>query len=66
MAQNGTHPVTNGHSQNLPNGRPKHNVPSHFIGGNELSRAPSGVVRDFVDASQGHTVITNVNCGLSP
>ena len=39
----------------------KHNIPSHFIGGNELSRAAPSKVKDFVAAQDGHTVITNVS-----
>ena len=36
-------------------------LPPHFIGGNRLEVAPSGVVRDFVAAHGGHTVITSVS-----
>ena len=48
-----------------PNGTPsawqaKHSVASHFIGGNKLSAAPPSKVKDFVQASDGHSVITNV------
>ncbi|KAF3007966.1 acetyl-coenzyme-A carboxylase [Curvularia kusanoi] len=32
----------------------------HFIGGNRLSAAAPGKVKDFVTAHDGHTVITNV------
>lgn len=32
----------------------------HFIGGNRLSAAAPGKVKDFVAANDGHTVITNV------
>jgi acetyl-CoA carboxylase/biotin carboxylase 1 len=32
----------------------------HFIGGNRLSAAAPGKVKDFVAAHDGHTVITNV------
>lgn len=32
----------------------------HFIGGNRLSAAAPGKVKDFVTANDGHTVITNV------
>lgn len=39
----------------------KHNLASHFIGGNELSQAPPSKVKDFVAANDGHTVITNVS-----
>ena len=38
----------------------KHNLPSHFIGGNRLDVAPPGVVKDFVAESDGHSVITSV------
>ncbi|KAK6358447.1 acetyl-coenzyme-A carboxylase [Orbilia blumenaviensis] len=38
----------------------KHNLASHFIGGNRLDLAPSGPVKDFVANHDGHTVITNV------
>ncbi|KAL2260832.1 hypothetical protein VTK26DRAFT_5059 [Humicola hyalothermophila] len=38
----------------------KHNLPSHFIGGNRLENAPPSKVKDFVAAHDGHTVITNV------
>lgn len=38
----------------------KHNLADHFIGGNRLENAPSGPVKDFVAANDGHTVITNV------
>ncbi|RDL30121.1 putative Acetyl-CoA carboxylase [Venustampulla echinocandica] len=38
----------------------KHNLADHFIGGNKLENAPSGPVKDFVAANDGHTVITNV------
>jgi acetyl-CoA carboxylase/biotin carboxylase 1 len=32
----------------------------HFIGGNRISAAAPGKVKDFVAAHDGHTVITNV------
>lgn len=35
-------------------------LPSHFIGGNVISVAPPSKVKDFVAASDGHTVITKV------
>ncbi|KAK5078938.1 acetyl-coenzyme-A carboxylase [Lithohypha guttulata] len=38
----------------------KQTVASHFIGGNKLSKAPPSKVKDFVHASDGHSVITNV------
>jgi acetyl-CoA carboxylase/biotin carboxylase 1 len=31
-----------------------------FLGGNSLDNAPAGPVRDFVQANEGHTVITKV------
>ena len=53
---------TNGASNGYPSSyAAKHDVPSHFIGGNELSRAPPSKVKDFVAAQDGHTVITNVS-----
>ena len=39
----------------------KFDLPPHFIGGNELSKAPPSKVKDFVTANDGHTVITNVS-----
>ncbi|QSZ31849.1 hypothetical protein DSL72_001418 [Monilinia vaccinii-corymbosi] len=38
----------------------RHNLADHFIGGNKLENAPASKVKDFVAASDGHTVITNV------
>ncbi|KAM5439527.1 acetyl-coenzyme-A carboxylase [Microsporum ferrugineum] len=38
----------------------KHNLPSHFIGGNRLDLAPPGAVKDFVAKNDGHSVITSV------
>src|SRR5271156_5323830 len=38
----------------------KHQVPAHFIGGNHLDAAAPGVVKDFVQNSEGHSVITSV------
>ncbi|KAF3906458.1 hypothetical protein ABW20_dc0105957 [Dactylellina cionopaga] len=38
----------------------KHKLSPHFIGGNRLDLAPSGPVKEFVAAHNGHTVITNV------
>ncbi|PGH13093.1 hypothetical protein AJ80_06465 [Polytolypa hystricis UAMH7299] len=38
----------------------KHNLPSHFIGGNSLEVASPGVVKDFVAKHEGHSVITSV------
>ena len=58
-------PKTNGVSGAVPNGQPsswqaKHSVASHFIGGNELSKASASKVKDFVQNSDGHSVITSV------
>lgn len=47
----------NGHPSSYAS---KHNLPDHFIGGNELSKARDGKVKDFVAANDGHTVITSV------
>ncbi|KAK5946859.1 acetyl-coenzyme-A carboxylase [Knufia obscura] len=38
----------------------KHDLAPHFIGGNKLSKAPPSKVKDFVQASDGHSVITSV------
>ena len=38
----------------------KHNLAAHFIGGNHLEAADPGLVKDFVAAHDGHTVITSV------
>ena len=38
----------------------KFDLAPHFIGGNNLSVAAPGKVKDFVAAHDGHTVITNV------
>ena len=50
--------VANGHAASYAE---KHDIPSHFIGGNILSKAPPSKVKDFVAANDGHTVITNVS-----
>lgn len=39
----------------------RHNVASHFIGGNQLKKAAPSKVKDFVQSSDGHSVITNVS-----
>ncbi|KAI8988392.1 acetyl-CoA carboxylase [Mycotypha africana] len=36
------------------------NVSSHFLGGNSLATAPQSPVKDFVQAHEGHTVISKV------
>jgi len=38
----------------------KHKVGAHFIGGSSLEKAPPSSVKDFVQASDGHSVITSV------
>ncbi|KAI1611633.1 acetyl-CoA carboxylase [Exophiala viscosa] len=38
----------------------KHSLASHFIGGNRLEKAPPSKVKDFVQAHDGHSVITSV------
>lgn len=43
----------------------KHNLPSHFIGGNSLDVAPPSKVKDFVAAHDGHSVITSVSARTS-
>ncbi|KAH8696039.1 putative acetyl-CoA carboxylase [Talaromyces proteolyticus] len=48
---------TNGHGNSFA---AKHNIPSHFIGGNRLDLAPPSKVKDFVAAHDGHSVITSV------
>ncbi|KAI0480066.1 acetyl-CoA carboxylase [Xylariaceae sp. FL0804] len=53
---NRTVPVTNGKAT----WREKHKVADHFIGGNRLEDAAPSVVKDFVAAHDGHSVITNV------
>ncbi|KAI7893247.1 acetyl-CoA carboxylase [Mucor mucedo] len=35
-------------------------LPSHFLGGNTIDAAPQGPVKDFVQAHEGHTVISKV------
>lgn len=56
-------PKVNGNTMNrtLNSYAAKHDLPTHFIGGNELSQAPPSKVKDFVAANDGHTVITNVS-----
>lgn len=44
----------------------KFDLAAHFIGGNELSKAPPSKVKDFVAASDGHTVITSVSSKTEP
>lgn len=56
-APNGSAP-TNGHGSS---NAAKHNIPSHFIGGNRLDVAPPSSVKDFVAEHGGHSVITSVS-----
>ncbi|KAJ5349021.1 hypothetical protein MYU51_011793 [Penicillium brevicompactum] len=51
--------VTNGNAP-VNGSSAKHNIPSHFIGGNALESAPPSNVKDFVAAHDGHSVITSV------
>ena len=52
----------NGHSNGYPSSyAAKFDLPSHFVGGNELSKAPPSKLKDFVASNDGHTVITNVS-----
>lgn len=44
----------------------KHNLPSHFIGGNRLENAAASKVKEFVASHDGHTVITNVSLFQGP
>ncbi|KAN0082290.1 Acetyl-CoA carboxylase, central region domain containing protein [Elaphomyces granulatus] len=56
-------PVRNGRSKMNGHGSSyaaKHNLPSHFIGGNHLTVAPPSKVKDFVASHDGHSVITSV------
>ena len=58
----GAAPKVNGHANGAPSSyAAKYNLASHFIGGNELSKAAPSKVKDFVAASDGHTVITSVS-----
>jgi hypothetical protein len=51
--------VTNGNATNGSSA--KHNLPSHFIGGNSIESAAPSNVKDFVIAHDGHSVITSVS-----
>jgi acetyl-CoA carboxylase / biotin carboxylase 1 len=62
--------LSNGTNGVLSNGHPsswqaKHDVASHFIGGNHLDAAPASAVKDFVQKSDGHSVITSVSYAVS-
>lgn len=54
---NGTVPLSNGSTQSYA---ARHKLADHFIGGNKLENAAPSAVKDFVAASDGHTVITKV------
>ena len=60
---NGVNGMANGHPSSYT---AKFDLASHFIGGNELSKAPPSKVKDFVAASDGHTVITSVSADRQP
>lgn len=52
----------NGHANGAPSSyAAKFNLAPHFIGGSELSKAAPSKVKDFVAASDGHTVISSVS-----
>ena len=52
----------NGHANGYPSSySAKYNLASHFIGGNELSKAAPSKLKDFVGQHDGHTVITKVS-----
>lgn len=70
MVESNGEPDTNGVTVPLVNGHAssyaaKHNLPSHFIGGNHLEVAPASLVKDFVASNDGHTVITSVRFASS-
>ena len=54
-------PEVNGHGSSYA---AKHNLALHFIGGNHLTAASAGRVKDFVANNDGHTVITSVSSSL--
>ncbi|RMZ80866.1 hypothetical protein DV737_g2773, partial [Chaetothyriales sp. CBS 132003] len=54
---NGTKAQVNGATSSW---QAKHVLGSHFYGGNRLEKAPPGKVKDFVQASDGHSVITSI------
>lgn len=58
--------VPNGSSSNghVSSRAAKHNIPSHFIGGNHLDAAPPSSVKDFVASHEGHSVISSVSSTL--
>ena len=57
--------AVNGHTNGASSSyAAKFNLAPHFIGGSELSQAPPSKVKDFVAASDGHTVISSVSCRI--
>ena len=58
---NGVKPMVNGHSRSGSVYAARHNIPSHFIGGNALRNASPSKVKDFIAENDGHSVITSVN-----
>lgn len=58
---NGTVPIISSSNGTGSSYAARHNLADHFIGGNKLENAPASKVKDFVAASDGHTVITNVS-----
>lgn len=61
-AVSGASSKLNGHANGAPSSyAAKFNLASHFIGGSELSKAAPSKVKDFVAASDGHTVISSVS-----
>ena len=61
--QNGVNGTPNGSSSSYAS---RHNLADHFFGGNNLSVAAPGGVKDFVAANDGHTVITSVRRPTPP
>jgi acetyl-CoA carboxylase / biotin carboxylase 1 len=57
-----TNAMANGHHSSW---QAKHELPSHFIGGNHLDAASPSAVKDFVQKSDGHSVITSVSAGMA-
>jgi len=52
----------NGTSNRTPSSyASRHDLADHFFGGNSLSVAAPGGVKDFVASNDGHTVITSVS-----
>jgi acetyl-CoA carboxylase / biotin carboxylase 1 len=65
-AVNGVNGVKGQQANGVPSSwQAKHPVGAHFYGGNRLEKAPPSKVKDFVQASDGHSVITSVRL-ISP